>query len=106
MSRNVSYKLPKPVRIGGKDRYEVALNIFNKYFADTGKLYFATGTTFADALTGSVLITKENATILLTGKDTLPGSVSDTLAKRKIQTYIILGGTGSVGSNVLSSLSK
>ncbi|WHX40268.1 S8 family serine peptidase [Mesobacillus sp. AQ2] len=106
VSRNVSYKLPKPVRIGGKDRYEVALNIFNKYFADTGKLYFATGTTFADALTGSVLITKENATILLTGKDTLPGSVSDTLAKRKIQTYIILGGTGSVGSNVLSSLSK
>jgi minor extracellular protease Epr len=106
VSRNVSYKIPKPVRIGGKDRYEVALNIFNKYFADTDKLYFATGTTFADALTGSVLITKENATILLTGKDTLPGSVSDALAKRNIQTYIILGGTGSVGSKVLSLLSK
>lgn len=106
VSRNVSYRMPKPIRIGGKDRYEVALNIFNKYFADTDKLYLATGTTFADALTGSVLITKENATILLTGKDTLPGSVSDALAKRNIQTYIILGGTGSVGSKVLSLLSK
>jgi minor extracellular protease Epr len=106
VSRNVSYRMPKPIRIGGKDRYEVALNIFNKYFADTDKLYFATGTTFADALTGSVLITKENATILLTGKDTLPGSVSGALAKRNIQTYIILGGTGSIGSKVLSLLSK
>lgn len=106
VSRNVSRSLPKPIRIGGKDRYEVALNIFNKYFAGTEKLYFATGTTFADALTGSVLITKENATILLTGKDALPDSVSAALTKRHIQTYILLGGPGSVGNGVLLSLTK
>lgn len=106
VSRNVSRSLPKPIRIGGKDRYEVALNIFNKYFAGTEKLYFATGTTFADALTGSVLITKEDATILLTGKDALPESVSATLTGGNNQTYIILGGSGSVGNGVLLSLSK
>ncbi|HAQ06866.1 MAG TPA: hypothetical protein DCR24_04825, partial [Bacillus bacterium] len=98
--------LPGPTRIGGKDRYEVAVNIHNKFFPETEKLYIATGSTFADALTGSVLISKENTTLLLTGKETLPDSVSTALTNRSYNNYIILGGVGSVGNGIISSLNK
>jgi minor extracellular protease Epr len=59
VSSNVYDSVPSPYRIDGKDRYEVAANILNQFFPNTDKLYLATGTVFADALTGSVLISKD-----------------------------------------------
>jgi minor extracellular protease Epr len=106
VGKAVMTNLKEPIRIGGKDRYEVAVNIYNKYFQQTDKLFLATGSTFADALTGSVLITKENSTILLTGKESLPDSVSSALANRNNRNFVILGGTGSVGNGVINLLNK
>lgn len=106
VSPNVASAVPAPDRIGGKDRYEVAKNIFEKFYPNTDKLYIATGATFADALTGSVLISKDHTALLLTTKDTIPSSTLQALSSRSIQNYVVLGGVGSVGNNVLSSLDK
>jgi minor extracellular protease Epr len=106
VSRNVYSKLPTPIRIGGKDRYEVAKNILDKYYPNPSKLFLATGSTFADALTGSVLVSKDKTALLLTTKDQLPNSTSIALSNRTIQDYTILGGVGSVGNTIFSLLTK
>ncbi|WP_210366129.1 cell wall-binding repeat-containing protein [Bacillus sp. REN3] len=106
VNKTVYSHLVKPVRIGGKDRYEVALNIHVKYFPEADRLFIATGSTFADALSGSVLIAKENTTLLLTGRDALPGSVAAVLGSRKDRSYVVLGGTGSVGNGIIYALNK
>jgi minor extracellular protease Epr len=106
VSNNVFIQLPGPTRIGGKDRYEVASNIYNRFFSNTNKIYYATGSTFADALTGSVLISKDNTSILLTQKEILPESVLSILATKKFDKHIILGGIGSVGNGVITVLNQ
>lgn len=92
-------KLPKSTRIGGKDRYEVAANIYKKYYSEASSVYLASGETFADALTGSVLIGKNNTSILLVKKNEMPAVNLPILSEKEIY---ILGGTGSVSDGVIS----
>jgi minor extracellular protease Epr len=106
VSSNVYNSVPSPTRIGGKDRYEVAANILNQFFPATDKLYIATGSTFADALTGSVLISKDKTGLLLTMKDSVPDATQNILSTRTLGKSIILGGTGSVGNGILSLLNR
>lgn len=94
-------KLTNPTRIGGKDRYEVAANIFKTYFSGAKKAYVATGSTFSDALTGSVLISKESTGILLTYKDKVPEATKNIVVNQPFNTLVILGGTGSVQNLLL-----
>jgi minor extracellular protease Epr len=101
---DVYSQLPNPKRIGGKDRFEVSTNIINELNLSTDQAYLATGLTFADALTGSVLAAKSNAPLLLTGKDRLPATVSTIVKERKILDFTILGGTGSVGDSIQTTL--
>jgi minor extracellular protease Epr len=101
---DVYSQLPHPIRIGGKDRYEVSTNIIKELNLSTDQAYLATGLTFADALTGSVLAAKNNAPLLLTGKDRLPATVSAIVKERKILDFTILGGTGSVGDSIQTTL--
>ncbi|MFG6495366.1 cell wall-binding repeat-containing protein [Fictibacillus sp. UD] len=101
---DVYNKLPNPKRIGGKDRFEVSTNIIRELNLPTERAYLATGLTFADALTGSVLAAKNNAPLLLTGKDRLPASVSTIVKEKKIYDFTILGGTGSVADSIHTTL--
>ncbi|MDP4086531.1 MAG: S8 family serine peptidase [Bacillota bacterium] len=106
VSQKVFEEVPTPIRIGGKDRYAVAENILNQYYPNPTKLFITTGDTFADALTGSVLVSKDNTALLLTPKNQLPDSMATTLSNSSIQNFVVLGGVGSVGNQVVSSLSK
>ncbi|WP_226536075.1 cell wall-binding repeat-containing protein [Fictibacillus halophilus] len=101
---DVFNQLPQPIRIGGKDRYEVATNIIKELNLSTDQAYMATGLTFADALTGSVLAAKNNAPLLLTGKDRLPASVATIVKDKNILEFTILGGTGSVADSIQTTL--
>lgn len=101
VSANVFRQLPSPIRIGGKDRYEVAANIVQTLNLNTNKAFVATGLTFADALTGSVLAAKEDAPILLTGPNSLPDVINNLISEKGIYTFTILGGYGSVSQNVI-----
>jgi N-acetylmuramoyl-L-alanine amidase len=103
ISQAVLNKLPGASRIGGKDRYEVASNVANTFGKERSKIYLATGLTFADALTGSVLAAKENAVILLSNTDRLPDSTVSVIKNKKIPVTV-LGGTGSVKDSIVQEL--
>ncbi|MBY6037115.1 cell wall-binding repeat-containing protein [Fictibacillus nanhaiensis] len=104
VSAEVYNNLPNPRRIGGKDRFEVSTNIIKELNLSTDQAYLATGLTFADALTGSVLAAKNNAPLLLTGKDRLPASVSSLVKEKKVLDFTILGGAGSVAEAIQTTL--
>ncbi|MEH7384304.1 cell wall-binding repeat-containing protein [Bacillus sp. JJ1521] len=96
VSRQVFDQLPGATRIGGKDRYEVAANIVKQFRLPTNKVYVATGLTFADALTGSILAAKENAPILLTKSNHAPDQTKAIANRPESSSFVILGGRGSV----------
>ncbi|MCA1060814.1 cell wall-binding repeat-containing protein [Rossellomorea aquimaris] len=85
-------KLNKPIRISGQDRYETSVNVVSQLNMDTTYLFLATGTKFADALTGSVLAAYWGEPLLLTPPSKLNSQVRDIISEN---TYgvTILGGT-------------
>jgi putative cell wall-binding protein/LmbE family N-acetylglucosaminyl deacetylase len=96
VSPAVFSSLPQPYRIGGNDRYAVAANIVREFNVDTNRTYLATGLTFADALTGSVLAAREKAPILLTNGNKVPEDSLKIVREKKINSFTILGGESSV----------
>lgn len=104
VSKSVEAVLPNPFRIGGKDRFEVAANIANEFFPLTEKVYLATGMSFADALTGSVLAAKQNAPIMLTAASFVPKETLGFFEEHLVKEYTILGGEGSVSSTLVSDI--
>jgi uncharacterized protein len=90
------------VRIGGKDRYEVAINVakygMKNYGLDLSKLAFARGDLFTDALSGAPLANFLKAPILLTTSNSLEEKIKSFLTSHNGETnnIYILGGTGSV----------
>jgi minor extracellular protease Epr len=101
---SVFHQLPSPKRIDGRDRYEVAANILNSLYPNADKAFVATGLTFADALTGSVLIAKNHSSILLTRPETIPDVMNAVIKEKNIKNFIILGGPGSVQNQVIKNL--
>lgn len=102
VSNAVKNKLRNPIRIGGKNRYEVTANLINTFNLPTEKAYLATGLTFADALTGSVLAAKENQSIILTLPQKLPKETMSLIENKDIKNFVILGGPSSVEEELLN----
>jgi N-acetylmuramoyl-L-alanine amidase len=100
VSAQVAQQLPSPTRIGGADRYEVATNVIRQLNLSTYNTFLTTGTTFADALTGSVLAAKYNAPMLLTRPTGLPLATKSIIQDKVIKQGTILGGTGSVANHI------
>jgi SpoIID/LytB domain protein len=92
------------MRIGGSDRYEVSTNVIKQLNLPTDSAFVATGLTFADALTGSVLAAKNNAPLLLTRPTSLPATVQNLISSRYIPKFTVLGGTASVSQSVMDQL--
>lgn len=105
ISANVFNQLPSPTRIGGADRYEVAANIVRTLNLNTSTAFLATGMTFADALTGSVLAANMDAPVLLTSPTYLPQVTKSLITEKTINNFTILGGLGSVSQTVVNQLS-
>ncbi|WP_163099338.1 cell wall-binding repeat-containing protein [Peribacillus alkalitolerans] len=95
VSSTVSGQLPSPLRIGGSNRFEVSANVIKQLNLQADSSFMATGLSFADALTGSVLAAKQNKPILLTGKS-LPDPIKQIIYDKKITNFTVLGGTASV----------
>ncbi|MGG1630946.1 cell wall-binding repeat-containing protein [Rossellomorea sp. NRS-1567] len=93
-----------PIRIGGGDRFEVAANIIKQLNLPTSTGFLATGQTFADALTGSVLAAKKNAPILLTRNSSLPDATKEITGQKGMTDFVVLGGTASVSNNVVKAV--
>ncbi|QHT47802.1 hypothetical protein M662_15355 [Bacillus sp. SB49] len=106
VSEDVEAMLPAPTRYKGADRYETASIIAEKLTAPKGKTFVATGADFADALTGSVLAAKQDASMLLVRKDKLPATTEETIEKLDLNNFQVLGGTNAVSDEVADQLEQ
>lgn len=94
-------------RLDGANRYEVAVNVSNElenrgFSSDT--ILLARGDLYTDALSGGPLAAKSKSPILLTSTTSLPTSVQIEIQRRHPAKVVILGGTGSVSTNVEAQL--
>lgn len=104
IDNNVYNMLPQRRRINGKDRFEVAKNIITELNQSTAIMYVATGFSFADAMTGSVLAAKENGAILLSSPTKLPQPIQEIVKTKDTKQYKILGGPKSISEDVYIEL--
>lgn len=98
-------------RIGGSDRYATNLAVL-KQFSDSydlSKVYLASGSGFADALSGSAAAGKENAPIVLVPYGSVSAQnnyiKSDPVAS-KLKSVEVLGGTGVLTDDVVNQIIK
>ncbi len=92
-------------RRGGADRFEVSARNSAAEFAPAVPVaYVASGTAFADALSGSAAAGSRGAPVLLTASDSIPTTIGAELARLKPKRIIILGGTTSVSNSVQRAL--
>ncbi|MDN4593728.1 cell wall-binding repeat-containing protein [Polycladomyces subterraneus] len=97
------------IRLGGADRFEVSANIsreIDKRYANPQTVYIASGLTYPDALSGAPLATRMEAPLLLTQSDHLPSKVKAEIERLKPKHAVILGGTGSVSTQVRGELAN
>lgn len=107
ISRKVAASLINPLRLAGSDRYQTNTTVLKQFDEDLDyeHIYIATGSKFADALTGAVLAAKSSAPLVLTPK-TIPEGTADYLeSKLKLSSKVRgLGGKSAVPSSVIQKL--
>ncbi|MDA1476583.1 SpoIID/LytB domain-containing protein [Bacillus changyiensis] len=91
-------------RIGGVSRYQVSANIVKQLNMNASKVFLSNGTTFADALAGSVLAAKQGSPLLLVESKSLPSPVADVLAAKGTKSYALLGGNISIADTLKNKL--
>ncbi|MBM7606375.1 uncharacterized protein YkwD/putative cell wall-binding protein [Metabacillus crassostreae] len=102
VAKGVEDRLTNTVRYGGNDRYHTNQIISEKLVMSASKAYVATGENFADALSGSVLAAKNDATILLVQKSNVPTPIKTISSK--YDQFIIYGGIGAISDQVQRTL--
>lgn len=96
---------PAVERIGGADRYEVAVNISRSaYPGAAAEVVIATGRTYPDALSAGPLAVAGRGPLLLTSPDALPASVAAEIRRLQPRTVRIVGGPNSVSPAVEAAL--
>jgi len=92
-------------RLGGDDRYDVAIGISQKNFPGTAPVvYIATGSNYPDALSAAPAAALQHAPLLLTPTDSLPAKVSAEIQRLAPSQIIVAGGPASVSDDVVTQL--
>lgn len=92
------------VRSGGKDRFEVAVNVARTAPTATGgTVYLADGMNFPDALSAGPAAAKQGAALLVAQPKALPAATRAEIARLKPKKIVVLGGTASVSSTTLAA---
>jgi uncharacterized repeat protein (TIGR02543 family) len=107
VSDNVLSSLPNAERIYGSNRYETNYKVLSRFSFSYGENYFATGESFADALSGSALAGASNNPIILVG-DSMPDNIINSLKQNRdmMKMKKILGGTGAVSDSIINKIFK
>ncbi|MFD5853890.1 cell wall-binding repeat-containing protein [Cytobacillus pseudoceanisediminis] len=98
---------PGVLRLSGPDRFDTAVAVskeIQKEGYNIETVIITNGYNFADGLPGVVLGHKELAPILTTRAEYLPDVIKNEIIRLGAKKAIILGGTGSVSSNVQTEL--
>jgi putative cell wall-binding protein len=90
----------------GSDRYETAAKVAAEFLA-TGKadqIGIATGTVYADALTGGSYMATVDGPLLLTNPKVLPAFTADAISKSSTQEINIFGGNMAISKDVAKQI--
>lgn len=94
-------------RIGGSDRYEVAVGVSKSYFAPgVPVVYVASGEVFPDAISAGPAAAISGGPVLLVPNATLPASVAAELRRLAPQRITVVGGPGSISEGVFAQLAE
>ncbi|OXS54410.1 putative cell wall-binding protein [Bacillus sp. V-88] len=88
-------ELKQPERIAGANRYETNASIIKEFNANNGAIFIATGTQFADALTGSALAAHNGVPLFLTPTDRLHPAIRSLMIDFSYDVTI-LGGENAI----------
>jgi putative cell wall-binding protein/Tol biopolymer transport system component len=92
-------------RLAGADRFATAAAISRSAFEQgSSTVYLATGSAFADALSGGAAAAADAAPLLLVGPDHLPDATAAELERLRPEQIIVLGGSAAVAEQVLERL--
>lgn len=92
-------------RLSGKDRYETSVKIAEMLGTENG-IAVASSENFPDALSMAPIAAKMQMPILLSSQSKLPDKVRAFIKDKNIPVSYIIGGTGSIGESVQSSLTN
>lgn len=90
-------------RLAGNDRYETSVKIAQK-LGVSSKIALATGNDFPDALSISAVAAGEGMPILLTDRNSLPGSVKSYIRSKGVDKTYVIGGQGVISEMVFESV--
>ena len=94
-----------PDRVAGTDRYATAAMTSAEAFAPgVSVAYVATGEAYPDALAGAAAAAADDAPVLLVRDDLVPMATAYELDRLQPGRIVLLGGTGSVDTAVMSLL--
>lgn len=95
----------KPVRLGGKDRYQLSAVVAQRGYKNPWKMLVASGETFADALAAAPLSQALDAPILLTRRSRLDPTVLSYLRNASaLRAMGILGGKRTIAPSLEKQL--
>lgn len=103
VSASVARTLGATERIAGRDRYETAAKVADR-FGDHDTVMVASGTTYPDALTGGALAATWDVPVLLTRPDRLPDATRKQLLDEHVFRAVILGGEKAVSARTAIQL--
>lgn len=91
----------KPVRIGGRDRYEVSVNVAAR-FAPQGspQVYLASGNVFPDALSAVSASGVDGSPVLLVRPQTMTADARLYLRKAPTTSAVLVGGPGTLNESI------
>lgn len=84
-------------RRAGADRFATAVAVSRGRFETSDVAYLTTGLDFPDALTGTPAAVVNDAPLLLTPSDCIPGDVRGEIERVGAERVVVLGGTNAVG---------
>lgn len=90
------------VRLGGTDRYATAAHVSRNGWSDATTVFLASGTAFADALSGGAAAAHRDAPLLLTPPGQLASATVAELARLSPDRVYVLGGPSAVSDHVLA----
>lgn len=82
----------EPVRLGGANRFATAAAIADEGLQAPGRVLFATGGEFADAVTAGAAAARADAAVLLTAGDRLPQATANYLDRHQPDERYAVGG--------------
>ena len=95
---------PTVTRLEGADRYGTAIAISQAYAPGVQRVYVATGTGFADALSAAPAAAKFASPLLLTTPTSMPAAVRAEIARLAPSQIVIVGGPAAVSDSVATAL--